>query len=243
VNAYRKLNKAKDIFQLQIYRPGIIYSTIFEANVELREEKFDSAKVKFLKCLHLARGTYNHGELFCLERLADIGAWPASEWDIRWPVMYCGHAYKSKDKVALHKALLFLGDVFLATKYDETATNLYIVALEGFTHMDIHHSRAQCMVHLGDLASKQGHTSKAINFWTAARPLFERSLQVKDVAQIDARLSTVDKTHQKSFLQLPTLSVLDWSLTRGTSEVQEVEIVCLNTSPEGVLSTSQTTSC
>jgi predicted kinase len=92
--------------------------------------------------------------------------------------------------------------VFLATKDDETATNLYIVALEGFTLMDVHHSRAQCMVRLGDLANKQGLASKAIGFWTTAHPLFERSLQAKDMAQINVRLSTVDKLCQKSLLQL-----------------------------------------
>jgi hypothetical protein len=157
--------------------------------------------------------------------------------------MYCGCAYKSKDKLELHKALVFLGDVFLATKDDETATNLYIVALKGFTHMDVHHSQAQCMVRLGDLANKQGHTSKAIGFWTAARPLFEWSLQTKDVTHIDFRLSTVDKSHQKSLLQLTALSAPDWALNRETSEIQEVETVCLDISPEHALSTSEITSC
>jgi hypothetical protein len=47
---------------------------------------------------------------------------------------------QSKENVALHKALLFLGDVFIANKDQETATNAYIVALEGFTYMDIHQS-------------------------------------------------------------------------------------------------------
>jgi hypothetical protein len=130
----------------------------------------------------------------------------------------------------LHKALLFLGDVFLATKDNQTATNLYTVALEGFTHMDIHRSRAQCMVRLGDLANEQGHTSKAIGFWTTARPLFEQSLQGKDVAQIDVRLSTVDKAHGKSLLQLTTLSVPDQALIRETSQIQEVETVCFDAS-------------
>ncbi|KAJ7881702.1 hypothetical protein B0H14DRAFT_2565613 [Mycena olivaceomarginata] len=111
------------------------------------------------------------------------------------PVIYCGWAYKSKNKLELHKALLFLGDVFFATKDNETATNLYIVALEGFTHMDIHCSRAQCMA--------------------------------KDVAQVDVRLSTVNKAHQKSLLQLTTLSAPDWSLTRETSEIPEVETAFL----------------
>ncbi|KAJ7309476.1 hypothetical protein DFH08DRAFT_899385 [Mycena albidolilacea] len=172
-----------------------------------------------------------------LGRLADIKAWQDSEWHTRWPVMYCGYAYKTKDKWALHKALLFLGDVFLATKDNETATNLYIVALEGFTHMDVHRSRAECMVHLGDLANEQGHASKAIGFWKKARPLFEQSLQAKDVAEIDVKLSTVDKICQKSLLQLTTLSALDWSLNRETPEIHKVE------TPESVFSTPEKTSC
>jgi hypothetical protein len=103
--------------------------------------------------------------------------------------------------------------------------------------MDVHRSRAKCMVHLGDLANKQGHASKAIGFWTTAHPLFERSLQAKDVAQIDARLSTVDKACQKSLLQLITLSAPDRSLNRETHEIHEAE------TPENVFSTPETTSC
>ncbi|KAJ7302844.1 hypothetical protein DFH08DRAFT_945524 [Mycena albidolilacea] len=162
---------------------------------ELTEEKFEIAKVKFKESLTSLAGQDNETELFCLGRLADIRDWPASEYHPRWPVMYCGRAYKSKDKLELHKALLFLGDMFLATKDGETATNLYIVSLEGFTHMDVHCSRAQCMV--------------------------------KDVAQIDARLSTVDKAHQKSLLELTALSAPDQLLNRETSEIQEVETAML----------------
>jgi hypothetical protein len=205
-----------------------------EADIELTEEKFEIAKVKFEEILTSLWGQDNDAELFCLGRLADIRAWPDSERHTRWPVIYCGHAYKTRDKLALHKALLFLGDVFLATKDDETATNLYIVALEGFAHMDIHCSRAQCMVRLGDLANKQSHTLKAIGFWMIARPLLEQSFQAKDVAQIDVRLSTVDKAHQRSLLQLTTLSTLDWALNREISENLEVETVYLDAFPEGV---------
>jgi hypothetical protein len=86
------------------------------------------------------------------------------------------------------------------------------------------------MVRLGDLANEQGHTSKAIGFWTTARPLFEQSLQAKDVAQIDVRLLTVDKACQKSLQQLTTLSAPDGASTRETSEIQEVENICLDVS-------------
>ncbi|KAJ7754800.1 hypothetical protein B0H16DRAFT_1722506 [Mycena metata] len=87
----------------------------------------------------------------------------------------------SKEKLAFYKALLFIGDLFIDVD-EVTAENLFIVALEGFTFMDVHRSRAQCMLLLGDLAQKKAEITKAVELWTTARPLFERSLQAKDVA-------------------------------------------------------------
>ncbi|KAJ7310022.1 hypothetical protein DFH08DRAFT_974621 [Mycena albidolilacea] len=95
----------------------------------------------------------------------------------------------------------------MAHKDEETATNLYIAALEGFTYMDVHRSRADCMIRLGDLAEGQGHTSEAISYWKAAQPLFEQSLQAKDVAHIDAKLLAVEKAQQKALLELEDLNV------------------------------------
>jgi tetratricopeptide (TPR) repeat protein len=203
---FQKLNQAKDIFSIYTFPGGINWCRMILADIKLKEGKFDLANVKFQEYLHSIWGTDNQQESFCLERLADITAWPTPEMQTKWPVIYCGHVFKSKDKLALHKALLFLGDVFIADDDGETALNIYTVALEGFTYMDVHCSRAHCMIRLGDLANKQGHVSKAISFWMTARPLFEQSLQAKDVAQIDARLSNVDTAHQKALLQLNTPS-------------------------------------
>ncbi|KAJ7368932.1 hypothetical protein DFH08DRAFT_983522 [Mycena albidolilacea] len=202
-DVYYELSKARDIFSAHNIEIGNLSCCMVQADLELREKKFDTAKSKFLESLE-SGGRNNEIQTLCLERLADIRAWPASTWQSRWPVIYCAYAYKSKEKLALHKALLFLGDVFIADNDEETATNAYIVALEGFTYMDIHQSRAQCMIRLGDLAEGQGHISEAIAFWEEARPLFEWSLQAKDVAQIDARLSTTEKAHQKALLELVT---------------------------------------
>ncbi|KAJ7862610.1 hypothetical protein B0H14DRAFT_495735 [Mycena olivaceomarginata] len=200
-DVHQKINQARKIYGTHItFSLEIVFCNMIQADLELREKKFDTAKSNFLE----SGKRNNQTESFCLERLADIRAWPASTWQSRWPVIYCAYTYKSKEKVALHKALLFLGDVFIANKDEETATNAYIVALEGFTYMDIHQSRAQCMIRLGDLAEGQGRTLQAIAFWEEARPLFERSLQAKDVAQIDARLSTAEKAHQKALLELVT---------------------------------------
>jgi tetratricopeptide (TPR) repeat protein len=193
---YQKLNKAKDIFRSYAHVPEIVFCDMCQADMELREKKFEMAKSKFLK----SGGIDNQVRSFCFEKLADIRAWPISEGQFKWPVIYCGDSYKSKDKLALHKALLFLGDVFTANKDKKTATSLYLVALQGFTHMDVHHSRGQCMMRLGDLADGEGHTSKALFFWKAARPLFELSLQAKDVAQIDLRLAAAENAHQNTLL-------------------------------------------
>jgi hypothetical protein len=58
--------------------------------------------------------------------------------------------------------------------------------------MDVHQGRGQSLLRLGDLANRRGNFSNATELWTAARPLFERSSQAKDVAQIDARLADLE---------------------------------------------------
>jgi hypothetical protein len=56
------------------------------------------------------------------------------------------------------------------------------------------------MLRLGDLAYKQGSTSEAVTFWTAAQPLFEQSLQVKDLALVNSRLMCCEKGHEKALV-------------------------------------------
>jgi hypothetical protein len=116
---------------------------------------------------NLAWGKENQIVSFCLERLANVKCWDGTEWTSTWTVIYFAHAQKSKEKLALNKALLFLGDVFISAKDEDTADSLFTVALEGFTYMDVHHSRAQCMLRLGDLANSREDHSKATELWRA----------------------------------------------------------------------------
>jgi tetratricopeptide (TPR) repeat protein len=203
-----KLKQAKDIFS-SWFPLQMIYCSMVEAEINLLEEQFSTARVKFQQCFHSAAGKDNEIGSFCLERLADIQAWPTSQREFKWPMLYLAHAYKSRDKLALHKALLFLGDIFVTGKDESTAASLYIVALDGLTHMDVHRSRAQCMTRLGDLAEAQECISKAIGLWQTARPLFEQSLQAKDVAQIDARLAIVRNVDQNVLLELAPNQLLN----------------------------------
>lgn len=132
---------------------------------------------------------------YCLERMADINRWRSTDfhWASTYAVIYLAFANKSQQKLALHKALRCLGDFFIQDGAETTAKNLFIVALEGFTCMDVHRSRADCMLRLGDIAKKQKDLAKAVKLWTNARPLFEISLQAKYVAQIDARLDISER--------------------------------------------------
>ncbi|KAF8132133.1 hypothetical protein K438DRAFT_2130997 [Mycena galopus ATCC 62051] len=214
------LNTARE-FMLEHSQMNIVLCDVMQANLNLREGRSDIAKAKFQDSLGLHWRKDPELDLICLSQLANIKAWPISESQGKWATIYLTLAYKSKAKLDLHKALLFLGDVFITTKDDNTATILYQVALEGFTSMDVHQSRAQSMLRLGDLANKHGHTSEAISFWKEARPLFERSLQAKDIAQIDSRLATYEGegAHQEALVKLKTLQA-PVQLWKETSEIE-----------------------
>jgi hypothetical protein len=110
-----------------------------------------------------------------------------------WTTVFFVHSLKSKEKLGINKALEFFGDVFLSQGDEHTGINLFTVALEGFTYMDVHCSRAECMVRLGDISKGQGDLLKAVKLWMTARPLFEQSSQAKQVDNIDQRLAGVDE--------------------------------------------------
>ncbi|KAJ7034064.1 hypothetical protein C8F04DRAFT_1260327 [Mycena alexandri] len=86
--------------------------------------------------------------------------------------------------------------------------------------MDVHRSRAECMIRLGDISEKNGDLLNALELWEMARPLFECSSQIKQIHAIDERMSRVDKDvkeqHQKNLAYLVELSV-------STGKVDEVD--------------------
>lgn len=191
------------------------------ADLTLREGNAPLAHTLFRKCLDSSWGKDNDTQSFVLERLADIGRWGAIDAEMLfiWPMVYLGYAFKSKGKLELQKALLFVGDVFISNQEEDTAHSLWAVALEGFTHMDVHRSRAQCMLRLGDLARKRGNFTEAIGFWMAARPLFERSLQAKDVGQIDVRVAAVGQAHQKTLQHLNALHATERAMIEELGDI------------------------
>jgi tetratricopeptide (TPR) repeat protein len=185
------LDKAKIIFQKLEYQLGVTQCEMNQGDLKLRDGDILRAKALFKNCLESSWGKDATVVSYCLERLADVGRWQAKDfsWSSTWTVIYLAHAKRSKEKLAVHKALLFLGDVFFRSGDKDTAGTLFIVALDGFSSMDIHRSRADCMLRLGDLAKESGDISEATTLWKRARPLFERSLQKINIAQVDIRLA------------------------------------------------------
>ncbi|KAJ7828410.1 hypothetical protein B0H13DRAFT_1917099 [Mycena leptocephala] len=219
----QSLKEAKTIFSTTKYFYGVSACDMVLADLRLREGDTSSASMLFQHTLKSIWGRENGMVSFMLERLANRTRWQTVEFTFIWPVVYLGHAQRSKEKLAVHKALLFIGDVFIVQGEDETANNLFTVALEGFIYMDVHHSRAQCLLRLGDLANRRGDFSHATALWTAARPLFERSSQAKDVASIDARLAELED-NERVLVHLATLHPPESNFTVPSVEVEKAGI-------------------
>ncbi|KAJ7123638.1 hypothetical protein C8R44DRAFT_784130, partial [Mycena epipterygia] len=207
------LDKATALFNMLEFPIGLNHCKIFLAELNLREGNTLFAKDLLQQCLNTAWGMDGEGVSYCLERLADIRHWP--HWTpieaYTMSVVYLGHAKKTQEQLALYNALFFLGNIFLSQGDQDTAHNLFVIALEGFTYQDVHRSRADCMLHLGDIAKERGELLKAVALWKEAHPLFQQSLQRKDVIEVDARLAGVDQdmsdAQEKKLAHLSRLKV------------------------------------
>ncbi|KAJ7480773.1 hypothetical protein FB451DRAFT_1446803 [Mycena latifolia] len=192
-DVHLSLDKSITIFKSVGALKALPFCNMMLAALSLREGDTVAAKSLFQQCLIATWGSSAEVESYCLDRLADVKLWKPSDlgWTSTWTVVYLAYAFKSQHMVPIHRALQCLGDVFVANADEDTARNLFNVALQGFTSMDVHRSRAECMLRLGDMAKRTGDVTTATKLWTEARPLFERSVQTRDVAQIELRLSTV----------------------------------------------------
>jgi hypothetical protein len=80
------------------------------------------------------------------------------------------------------------------------------------------------MLRLGDISNRHGDLLKAVELWEIARPLFEKSSQMKEVQCIDKRLSCVDSNvldhHRENIACLVRLDVPSGNLSHLEDEEQ-----------------------
>ncbi|KAJ7032103.1 hypothetical protein C8F04DRAFT_1359696 [Mycena alexandri] len=154
-----KLNASQAIAKGVQNKMYITACDLIQADLNLREG--DMSSLSFCKCLQMRWGNYSEAVTYCLERLGDNSHWEGSHHLSSWTTVFLAHASKGKQRPEIHKALQYLGDVFLKENDEATAISLFTVALEGFTQMDIHRSRAECMIRLGDMSKKNSDLFKA----------------------------------------------------------------------------------
>jgi tetratricopeptide (TPR) repeat protein len=163
------------------------------AELCLRDGALETANAMFQKCFALSQNISMELRLLCLERLGDLSTRMNDiQTTLRWTGIFLGLAMKCKDKHQTMQAFRCLGQICSAEGDDETALSLFNVALDGFTFMDIHRWRADCMVQIADILNSHGEVMKAVGLWKAARPLFEKSSQMKDIIKLDVKLADID---------------------------------------------------
>ncbi|KAJ6556734.1 hypothetical protein DFH09DRAFT_1489180 [Mycena vulgaris] len=217
----RNIDTAKSIFINHLF-----YETLCDATIgalHLREGNLQSATSLFHKCLSSSYVNYTELVNYCLERLGDRSLWDST--DQSWTIVYLVRASKSKQKLDLHKVLQFLGDLFCTEGDQDTAVSLLTVALDGFMQMDVHRSRAECMLGLGYISRDNGDLLKAAELWRTARPLFERSSQVKKAALIDEELlsilGNVLDEHTRSLVHLAEIHAPSAAIETKSGSLEE----------------------
>jgi tetratricopeptide (TPR) repeat protein len=187
----RNIDHAQSIFEMFGLKPWMTACDTILAALCVRENDLPTAKLLFEKCLKLHLD--NEIKSFCLEWLGDVSRWGAFHSTVRWTTIFLVHSLQSKKNLEVHKAIQFFGDLFLTQGDGGSAISLFTVALEGFTYMDVHRSRAECMMRLGDIFKIHGDLPKAIELWGTARPLFEHSSQAQQVDCIDSKRATISQ--------------------------------------------------
>jgi tetratricopeptide (TPR) repeat protein len=191
------------------------------AELCLQDGLHGAAREMFQKCFASSQDISTELALYGLGRLGDFSTRMNDTFTtLQWAGVFLGLALKFKDKHQTMQAVRCLGQIFSARGDNETALSLFSVALDGFTFMDVHRWRADCMVRIANILQDFGEITKAIELWKTARPLFERSSQTKDVTWIDAKLAAVDSVvlfeYQKQLQPLAELNI-------PHNEVEEVE--------------------
>jgi tetratricopeptide (TPR) repeat protein len=222
----RNCDKARKTFNTMGYVEGVALCDIILADLYLREGDSLAAKTILKRCFKLNWG-FSQITIYCLERLCDTSHWGDLDGMDSWTAIFLVISLKRKEKVGIYKTLRSLGDIFLYQNDEHTATNLFMVALEGFTQMDVHHSKAECMLRLGDISMGRGDLLKAVEFWESARPLFERSSQAKQVQGIDERVANISKDvleqHRNNLARLAELHVPAGTVEELEDDLSDIE--------------------
>jgi hypothetical protein len=221
----RNCDSARTMFETAGYVRGVTMCDTILADLHLREGNPLAAKTILVRCFKVTLDSQI--TTYCLEWLGDTSRWGCLHGMSSWATVFLVHSLRRREKLGIYKAFQSLGDIFLAQDDEHTAISLFTVALEGFTEMDVHRSRAECMLRFGDIPMRQSEPLKAVEFWERARPLFERSSQAKQVQGIDERAVNISKDvleqHRNNLACLAELHVPAGTVEELEDDLSEIE--------------------
>ncbi|KAJ7323160.1 hypothetical protein DFH08DRAFT_817739 [Mycena albidolilacea] len=232
------LYTAADTFQRIQYPRGLSLCEVHIADLNLREGDAARAHGQYMHTFASVYYIDNLLACYCLAKLADSTTPVHAPPEVaKWAIIFLAFVLRpqARSMLRIHQALLSLGNILAQLGMDNEALSVLKVALEGFTWMDIHQSRAECMRTIGDVLCRQGDTVKACTFWTEARPLFKRSSQAKAVFQIDERLAESAQQQEASLEQLSKSSMPTLPLQQLFIEEAPVDEEVENVWPTTVL--------
>jgi tetratricopeptide (TPR) repeat protein len=222
----RNCNRARKMLDTLGNVEGVALCDVILADLYLREGNSLAAQTIYERCFKLNLG-FSQIRIYCLERLGDASCWGDLDGMSSWTAVFLANSLKRKEKDGIYKALRSLGDIFLAQHDEHTAISLFTVALEGFTQMDVHCSRAECMLRFGDISMGHGDPLKAVEFWEGARPLFEHSSQTKQVQNINVRLAGISndvlEQHRNNLARLAELNAPVGTIEELEDDLSDIE--------------------
>jgi hypothetical protein len=151
----RKLDTATSIYRKARNMQGLATCEACRADLQLREGDILGARNEYIRLFSALQSSHNELSCLCLAKLADpIYPVHADKEVARWSAVFLAFTMRQSGRniPAMHHALRCLGDVFAQQGMDDEALSILMVALEGFTHMDMHRGRAECMRTIGDIS-------------------------------------------------------------------------------------------
>ncbi|KAJ7796314.1 hypothetical protein B0H14DRAFT_3551206 [Mycena olivaceomarginata] len=223
--ASRNLSTATMAFRNASYLAGISICELCNTELLLHKGNTAKARAKYIQIFAGVQSSDNELSFSCLTRLADPMHLLHTDIDAaRWATVFLAFTLRPlvRSLLAVHQALRCFGDVLVRQGMDDAALSILVIALEGFTWMDVHQSRAECMRTMGDIHWRRGEHSKASTLWKDARPLFERSLQAKGVADIDDKLAELVHHREENLEHLTKLNIPPMPLQELSLAVQSL---------------------
>jgi tetratricopeptide (TPR) repeat protein len=206
------LETAITTFRKAQYSLGISLCVFSHADLLLREGDVAGARLEYIQLFATVQSKNDQLACYCLARLADpTNPVHGDTESTRWAVVFLAFTLcrSGRSLLTVHQALQCLGDVLAQQGVVDEALSILTIALEGFTWMDVHQSRAECMRTMGDMHLRRGEISRASALWKDAQPLFQRSLQRKAVSGIDARLADLEQHHEAKLERHSKLNMPD----------------------------------